>query len=74
MNEFIDSLRKTGVLSKLDAKSGNEQVGIKNKDRDNSTFILQNGLYRISQISFGPRIASSIFHRTTDVALSAVKF
>ena len=74
MDEYIDSLRDAKVFTTLDAMWGYRQIDIANEDRDKTTFVCNEGLYRCLVMPFGLRNAPATFQRAIDIILLKVKW
>lgn len=74
MEECIDSLGDTTVLSKFDANGVYYQTKVEEADRDKPAFISHHGLYQSTRKSSGLDNASGTFQLIIDAILSFVRW
>jgi Reverse transcriptase (RNA-dependent DNA polymerase) len=74
LDERIDNLGDSVVISTLDANSGYWQVSMHPDDRDKTTFTFHVGTFHFKRIPFGLRSAPSTFQRAMDVILFGVRW
>ena len=74
MDECIDSLGDSTVLTTLDCNSGYWQVEIAEEDRNKITFASHCSLYRFLRMPCGLKNAPATFQRAANIILSRVKW
>jgi len=74
MDECIDFLGDAKVFSTLDCNSGYWQIAVVHEDRDKTTFVRHEGVYRNIHLPFGPCNAPATFQRATNMILGGLKW
>ena len=69
LDEILERVGCSGCLSKLDLSKGYYQIGIKEEDKEKTTFVSQFGKYSFSRMPFGLRNAPTIFQRLMEEVL-----
>ena len=72
MDEAIDSLGDTKILTTLDAYSGYWQIAMKPEDRAKPEFVCHSGNFQYTRMLFGLTNAPATFQRSLDMILSGL--
>lgn len=70
MDEFIDSIADTKILTTLEAHYGYWEVPIKSTENPNTTFVLHVGTYQYNRMRLSLKDAPETFQRGLDLLLS----
>jgi hypothetical protein len=74
IDDALSRLEVSKYFSLMDLHSGYWQVQIKPEDRENTTFIIADGLYQFKVMPFGLTNAPGTFQRMMDVLLAGLKW
>ena len=74
INDALDYLSGASIFTSLDLKSGYYQIGISEKDKEKTSFVILDGLYQFKVMPFGLTNAPATFQRCMDVVLSGLKY
>ena len=74
MDDALASLSGNKYFSSLDLAAGYFQIPMAEKDKDKTSFITDDGLYRFNVMAFGLTNAPATFQRYMDAVLAGLKW
>ncbi|XP_052806251.1 uncharacterized protein K02A2.6-like [Mya arenaria] len=72
IDELIHDLNGSKVFSKMDLKSGYNQLVLKEESRPITTFSTHIGLFRYKRLNFGTNSASEVFQKTISSIIAGI--
>ena len=70
---ILSRLRNKKFFSQLDAASGFYQLGIKEEDKEKTTFVTEHGAFQFNRMPMGAKNSSAYYQHFMDILLSDVK-
>ena len=74
MDDCLDALAGSRLLSTLDLTSGYQQIPVAEEDPDKTAFNTRNGLQRFRVMPFGLAMAPATFERLMELVLKGLTF
>ena len=74
MNEIVDRVGQSNMISKLDLAKGFHQIPVKEQDKDKTTFVSPVGKFKCQRMPFGLRNAPAVFQQMIERALEGCDF
>ena len=72
IDELIHDMNGATVFSKLDLKSGYNQLVLEEESRSITTFTTHMGIYRYKRLNFGTNSASEVFQKTISSVIQGI--